>query len=45
MSKPNLIEMKLDIKSRAYPKTFFGEEMHNQKPYMPEELLEEILNM
>lgn len=43
LSKPNLVDVELDVKSRAYPKTFFGEEMHNQKPYMPEELLKSIL--
>jgi acetolactate synthase-1/2/3 large subunit len=43
LSRPNLVEVILDVKSRAYPKTFFGEEMHNQKPYMPKELLDSLL--
>ncbi|MCI5598307.1 MAG: thiamine pyrophosphate-binding protein [Ruminococcus sp.] len=42
-TKPNLIEVHLDIKSKAYPKTYFGEEMYNQKPYIDKELMEEIL--
>lgn len=40
-----LIEIILDVGSRAFPKTFFGEEMHNQKPYIPEELMEYLLNI
>lgn len=42
-SKPVLIEVILDVKSRAYPKTFFGEEMYNQRPYIPTTLMEELL--
>ncbi len=44
-SKPRLIQVLIDTDSRAYPKTFFGEEMYNQRPYIPEELMEEILEM
>jgi len=42
-SRSSLVEVKLDVRSRAYPKTFFGEEMHNQRPYIPEILLNELL--
>lgn len=42
---PVLIEVMLDEKSRAYPKTYFGEEMYNQRPYIPSELMEEILGL
>lgn len=41
--KPNLVEVIIDTNSRAYPKTPFSEEMHNQKPYIPAEMLEELL--
>ncbi len=43
-NEPHLIEIMVDTKSRAAPKTYFGEEMHNQKPYVPEELLTDLLN-
>lgn len=42
-NKPNLVEIIIDTNSRAYPKTPFSEVMHNQKPYIPTELLEELL--
>ena len=42
---PVLIEVILDEKSRAYPKTYFGEEMYNQRPYIPSELMEEIISL
>lgn len=44
-SKPALIDLRLDVKSRAFPKTNFGEAMYNQRPYMPAELLNELLEM
>jgi acetolactate synthase-1/2/3 large subunit len=40
---PALVEVHLDTKSKAYPKTYFGEEMYNQKPYVDKSLMEEIL--
>ncbi len=43
-SKPALVEVHLDVKSKAYPKTYFGEEMYNQKPYIDGELMKEILS-
>lgn len=42
-SSPALVEVHLDTKSKAYPKTYFGEEMYNQKPYIDKNLMEEIL--
>lgn len=44
ISEPALIEVVLDIHSRAYPKTYFGEEMHNQRPYVPKEILDDLIN-
>ncbi|HAT82789.1 thiamine pyrophosphate-binding protein [Eubacterium pyruvativorans] len=43
LGKPNVIDVQLDVHSRAYPKTSFGEEMQNQQPYMPAELMKELL--
>ncbi|MGI6736872.1 MAG: thiamine pyrophosphate-binding protein [Anaerovoracaceae bacterium] len=43
LSIPNLIDIKLSEDSNAFPKTCFGEPMHNQQPYMPKELMEELL--
>lgn len=42
---PFLIEVCMSDGTKAYPKTYFGEEMYNQKPYIPEELLQELLNI
>ena len=42
---PLFIEVSLDDDSSAVPKTYFGEEMYNQKPYIPVELMEEILKI
>ncbi len=42
-TKPALVEVHLDTKSKAYPKTYFGEEMYNQKPYIEKTLMDEIL--
>ncbi len=43
-SIPNLIEIILPVGTKAYPKTFFGNSMINQKPEMSDDLLNEILN-
>jgi len=45
MNKPALIEIILETDSKASPKTYFGEEMYNQRPYMPDDLMKEILDM
>lgn len=42
--KPCLFEVFSDINSEAYPKTYFGEEMYNQKPYIPEEIMKKVLS-
>ena len=43
--KPVLVEVMLPCDTKAYPKTYFGQEMYSQKPYIPEELMEELLSM
>lgn len=43
--KPYLFEILVDKQSKAYPKTYFGEEMHNQKPYISKEMMDELLNL
>lgn len=40
---PELWEILLDEATFAYPKTYFGEEIHNQRPYIPAAEYEEIL--
>ncbi|MBQ9673423.1 MAG: thiamine pyrophosphate-binding protein [Ruminococcus sp.] len=42
-NSPALVEVHLDVRSKAYPKTYFGEEMYNQKPYIEKSLMDEIL--
>ena len=43
--KPVLVEVTLPMDTKAYPKTYFGQEMYSQKPYIPDELMEKILSM
>lgn len=43
--KPVLVEVMLPNDTKAYPKTYFGQEMYSQKPYIPEKLMEELLMM
>ena len=43
--KPVLVEVALPMDTKAYPKTYFGQEMYSQKPYIPDELMEKILSM
>lgn len=43
--RPNLIEVIVNSNSKAYPKTFFGQSMSNQKPNIDNELLEYLLNL
>lgn len=45
MEKPVLLEIEISDNSKAYPKTYFGESMDNQRPYMPQSILDEIYNM
>jgi hypothetical protein len=35
----------IDTESKAYPKTYFGETMDNQRPYMDSLILEKIYKM
>lgn len=42
---PNIIEIKLPVGTKAYPKTSFGKEMYNQVPCLSDELLNELLNI
>ena len=44
-SGPVLVEIMVDNYSTAFPKTYFGEEMHNQRPYIPDDLMEEIMRI
>lgn len=44
-NKPRLIEVIIDTGSRAVPKTYFGEEMYNQRPYIPTSLMEKLLDL
>lgn len=44
-TKPCLFEVFSDINSEAYPKTYFGEEMYNQKPYVNKNIMENILKL
>lgn len=43
--KPTLIEIKLPVGTKAYPKTFFGNAMINQRPEMDTDLLNYLLNL
>lgn len=42
-NRPLLFEVMVDRSLGAYPKTYFGEEMHNQRPYIPQELMSELM--
>ena len=42
---PNLIEIRLPSSVRAFPKTNFGDPIHDQKPHMPRELMDELLQL
>ncbi len=42
---PVLFEVMIDTESKAYPKTYFGETMDNQRPYMDSLILEKIYKM
>ncbi|MGN0467595.1 MAG: thiamine pyrophosphate-binding protein [Acutalibacteraceae bacterium] len=41
-TKPFLLQVNIDENSKASPKTYFGEKMHNQKPYITPELADFI---
>ncbi|WP_181965872.1 thiamine pyrophosphate-binding protein [Anaerofustis stercorihominis] len=44
-TKPCLFEILVDINSEAFPKTFFGEEMYNQRPYLSKDIMDKILKI
>lgn len=41
-NEPHVFEIFIDINSGAFPKTYFGEKMHNQRPYLPSDIQERI---
>lgn len=43
--KPTIIEIKLPVGTKAYPKTNFGHEMINQKPELDNKLLQKLLDL
>ncbi len=44
-AKPTLIEIKLNVGTKAYPKTYFGHDMTNQRPELSEELMNELIKL
>ena len=42
---PALVQIMMRDHTVAFPKTVFGEPMYKQKPYIPSELMEELLNL
>jgi acetolactate synthase-1/2/3 large subunit len=42
---PVLVEIVLGHPTFSYPKTYFGEEINNQRPYLPNELYTKIMEM
>lgn len=42
LKQPVLIEVLVDTDSKAVPKTYFGERMTNQRPYMPQDVWTQI---
>ena len=45
VEEPNLMEVVLDFGTYAYPKTCFGEPIHNQQPYAPKEIYDQLLSI
>ncbi len=44
-NSPVLIEVKLPSDTKAYPKTYFGQEMFDQKPYLPQDIMDYLLSL
>lgn len=44
-ASPQLIQIKMDEHTGAFPKTVFGEPMYNQKPYISKELLDDLVKL
>jgi len=42
---PGLVEVILPWDTCAYPKTSFGEPIHNQQPYIPEDIYNELMQL
>lgn len=42
---PALFEVLLPSDTSAFPKTFLGQDIHNQRPYIPEDKMEYMLNL
>lgn len=45
IEEPELIEIKLPENTKAIPKTYFGQKMSNQKPYIPVEMYEKLVQL
>lgn len=45
MEGPKFVEVILPEDTKAVPKTYFGQKMINQKPYIPEELFKKLMNV
>lgn len=44
-NRPILLEMMLPIDTKAVPKTYFGQHMTNQRPYIPQRIKEKICKL
>ena len=42
--KAFLIEIEMDDKTLALPKTFFGDPVYRQRPYIPDEVLKKMMD-
>ncbi len=43
--RPALVEIMLPENTEATPKTFFGDGIHDQRPYLPRDLFDKIMSM
>ena len=42
---PELLEIMLEHGTYAYPKTCLGEPIHNQQPYIPKPIFDELMEL
>ena len=42
---PELLEIMLENGTYAYPKTCLGEPIHNQQPYIPKQIFDELMEI
>ena len=42
---PELLEIMLENGTYAYPKTCLGEPIHNQQPYIPKPIFDELMEL